>query len=338
MADYQGSQAFASISRGTETVNRNTGSLSYSKTLIDLIGVKKTVSLRVAVRYSHGVSASFGLPQNWSFDIPFLSPNKTLTTSGQTYAIDFNWSDQAGWSSGLRYVNNHGIKLTFEGSPVPLPSGQPGHYEWSYRTSDGSVSYFDGVGKLLEFDDLHGNYIYYTYFDSIATPSTALLESITDSWGQVVQFEYQGLNEIVIQSPDGSTSTLTFDETGMIRIKDALAYSTLFIYAPFGSGRVLDTIAYPTGLLARFTYQQIAYLDGTGQTHDFPAVQNHYHLFNSEILGRTEYIFGSKSGSATFTGLEGGYRMGSARDALMDSNNLNYQFVLTNMSHTLCNY
>ena len=57
-----------------------------------------------------------------------------------------------------------------------------------------------------------------------------------------------------------------------------MTYVTSFVYVAFGTQTVLETITYPYGLVARFTYQQIAYLDANNQTEYFPAVQDHYHL------------------------------------------------------------
>lgn len=323
-SDYQGSQAFASNAQGSESVNRNTGSLSFTKTLVSLIGIKNTIGLQVNLRYSNGTSGAFGLPANWTFDIPFLVPHKSVTVDGRTYVIDYNWSDSSGYVSGMRYVNNHGIKLTSQGSRQPLPSKQPGYYEWTYRQADGMTLYFDGAGKLLEQDDLWGNYIYYSYTESDTPASKALLSFIQDSWGQIVKFGYQGSHQVIIQAPDGGITQIQSDQTGIRVIKDPLGNVTSFVNVPFGSTYIIDTINYPTGLTARFSYQQMAYYNASGATQHFPGVKEHVHQQGSSMLSRTTYTFGSESGNYTFTGYGANYHLGTASDTLIDSNNQSY--------------
>lgn len=329
-SDYQGSQAFANNTQGTESVNRNTGSVSFTKTLVSLIGIHENAGLHLSLRYSSGTSGTFGLPNNWTFDIPWIVPGQSLTIDGRTYVIDYHWADSAGYQSGLRYVNNHGIKLTPQGPPQPLPSGQPGMYEWAYRRGDGMTLYFDGTGKLLEQDDLWGNYIYYTYTHGELPPTrsgsntvSALLRTIQDSWGQKVLFGYQG-SLIQLQSPDGNLTQIQFDATGVRTIKDPLGNMTTFTNVRFGTSYVIDTIQYPGNHVARFTYQQMAYLDSNGTTQHFPGVKEHVNLQGASIVSRTGYEFGSESGSRTFTGYGAGYRLGLTHDTLIDSNNQDY--------------
>jgi len=145
---YQGSQAYPFHTGGNESVNRNTGSVVYSKTLVDLRGVTESINFKLDISYASGQSKILGLPKNWTFSIPFLIPGKSVTTHQRTYAIDFDYkfwfltsglinnltptrgAEATGYQSGLRYINDHGIKLENALPSQPLPSGRPGQYVW----------------------------------------------------------------------------------------------------------------------------------------------------------------------------------------------------------------
>lgn len=184
---YQGSQAFAQNIPSDESISPNSGSVSFSKTLIDLRGKSTSIGLQIKLSYTPGVPGSFGSPINWGIDIPFTIPGKSLTSQGRTYIVDNTWIDETGWQSGLRYVNNHGMLFEHITPAQPLPSGRQGDFEWKLRMTDGSMEYFDAYGKVLEHVDLYGNSIYYAYVDSMADPLTAQLDSVVDSWGQPVR-------------------------------------------------------------------------------------------------------------------------------------------------------
>ena len=327
MGDYQGSQAFAQTAAGTESINRNTGSLNYSIPLIELRGVVAAVDLSLSLTYSAGISGNFGLPQNWTFGISYVIPGKSLTTQSRTYVIDSQWADANGYRSGLRYINNHGMFFKQEEPPQNLPSGNPGQYGWSFRYTDGAVDYFDPLGKLLEHDDIHGNYIYYQYENSEATPKTARLDFIQDSWKQQITFGYEPGATIYVTGPNDDRIAISYGSDGVSQVQFPVDFVTSVNYFQVASQTVIKTIQQSTGLQSLFAYQTMNYLDSSGQTQQLPAVKDHYHL-NAEgnYISRTSYQYGTASSGRTFTGYAIQQRMGSDSDGLMDSGSSSYEY------------
>lgn len=327
MGDYQGSQAFAQTSGGVESVNRNTGSLNYSIPLIELRGVVKAVDLTLSLTYSAGTSGTFGLPQNWTFGISYVIPHKTVTTRGRTYVIDNQWADATGYHSGLKYINNHGMLFKPQVPPQELPSGNPGHYGWSFRYTDGAIDYFDVQGKLLEHDDIHGNYIYYSYVDPGASPQTARLEFIQDSWKQRTKFGYEPGTAIYVTGPNSDQITISYGHDGVSQIQFPIDLITSFNYHQVASRIVIQSIQQSSGLRSSFTYQTLDYLDLFNNKQSLPAVRNHSHRdANGKYLSQTTYEFGTASSGRTFTGYAIQKQMGGDSDRLMDSGESSYQY------------
>ncbi|KAI9800893.1 MAG: hypothetical protein M1833_003029 [Piccolia ochrophora] len=325
-ADYKGSQAFAHIiTTEDESVNPNTGSLNFVTPLVQLKGVRSSIDLVLRLRYSEGTLGTFGLPNDWGLDLPFVAigtKESTVTTQGRTYVIDFDWIDDVGYSSGLRYLNNHGIKFEQVIPPQPLPSRQPGEYSYKLKTLDGSSDYFDGAGKLLEHDDIYGRYTSYSYNSGPeAGPHANELQisSILDSWDQTIQFSYQTGSEMQIHLPDGGTVVVSFSDAGVASIVDPAGQTTSFEYAQAGSSEILSTITYPTGLSSTFQYAQLDYFDENGDRKYMPAIQdNVYRDSDGGFLKHTSYAYGSRSGN-TYTGAAIGLKLLPGRDTLMDS-------------------
>jgi hypothetical protein len=327
--EYQGSQAYAHLPGGKESVNHNTGTVHFSYPLIKLRGVVGSVDLHVALTYSDGLSGSFGLPRNWTFSIPHVIPGKSVTTQGKTYAIDPDWYDKSGYRSGLRYVNNHGMKFEqVTGGAIPLPSGNPGSYSYRFRMTDGAVDYYDATGKLVEHADLFGNVVQYSYVNLQADPTSALLAAVGDVRNKI-KFQYTS-GSITVIGPDGSQNKIFISSQGVERVVDAMGYVTSFTYTDVSSRRLLTIIKYPSTLRARFEYQSMLYYDQNGQQQSLPAVKDHYHLDgNGAVLSRTNYRFGDPhaTGGGTYTGWSAKYRFGGQTDTLIESNNQAYRFV-----------
>ncbi|KAI1502368.1 hypothetical protein F5X99DRAFT_427243 [Biscogniauxia marginata] len=338
---YQGSQAFSHILPSeSESVNPNTGSLNYRTPLIKLRGVRASIDLNLSVFYSAGTAGTFGLPDNWSFDLPYVFDGKSVTANGRTYAVDLEWVDTAGHNSGLKYLNNHGIKFQKIQPPQELPSGQPGHYGYQLDHVDGSSDYFDVHGKPLMHRDIYGNYIYYAY---LAGPEAGVnheevrLDYILDSWGQKIQFGYQDASEMRITLPSNDAITISFSEVGIQSIELPVGLCTRFEYQPFvGDERMLllSEITHPTGLISSYIYGAIQYL-ARGDSYNMPAVQSHYQQNqDKKFHRRTDYDFGGFS-THTYTGAAIGLNMAGATDTLMDSDGkaLTYTYDVTRTSY-----
>ncbi|WP_293355768.1 MULTISPECIES: hypothetical protein [unclassified Microcoleus] len=140
-SQYQGSQAFNHSFLINESINPNTGSLVLSKSLVNLKGINPTIDLTINLAYSAGTAGILNLPNNWSFGISYIIPGISLACQGKTSVIDLNWSDSTGYQSGLRYVNDHGVKFQDVIPPQSLPSGQPGTYSYQFTYNDGACDY-----------------------------------------------------------------------------------------------------------------------------------------------------------------------------------------------------
>ncbi|KAI1109765.1 hypothetical protein F5Y14DRAFT_455704 [Nemania sp. NC0429] len=324
---YQGSQAFSHIvPQKNESVNPNTGSLNYQITLLDLRGSRPGIELSLKAFYSYGAAGTFGLPSNWSLDLPYVLDGKSVTANGYTYAIDFEWTDETGRASGLKYMNNHGISFEKITPPQNLPGGFPGQYGYLLNQVDGSKVYFDLKGKPLLKSDIYDNFIYYSYIlgaDGGVGSQHVLLDFIQDSLGQKITFEYQESHQWRINLPNGLYTTVILSPSdGILSVQDPADLTTTFVYVPApgaSNTKVLSTITYPTGLSSRYDWGVVSYLDAGGTTRSMPRVKNHYQLDSEDKLYSTvSYDLGGFTGGNTYTGGSIGLRMGGGTDTLMD--------------------
>ncbi|KAI3325688.1 hypothetical protein HD806DRAFT_552948 [Xylariaceae sp. AK1471] len=292
--------------------------------------------------FSYGTTGTFGLPSNWSLDLPYVLDGKSVTANGHTYAIDYEWSDETGYSSGLKYMNNHGIKFEEIVPPQDLPSGLPGQYGYRLNQVDGSKVYFDPEGKPLQNSDIYGNFIYYSYLqgaDGGVGSQNVLLDFVQDSWGQRIAFEYQESQEWRIKLPTGSYTTITFSEDGILTIQDPADLTTIFDYQPSpgnSNSKVLSTITYPTGLSSRYEWGTVQYLDADGSAQYMPKVDTHYQMDSEDkIYSDTSYDLGGLTGGSTYTGAAIGLKMAGATDTLMDGDGkaLSYTYDVTRTSN-----
>ncbi|KAI9157982.1 tRNA3(Ser)-specific nuclease WapA [Paramyrothecium foliicola] len=330
---YQGSQAFNHIDPSLkESVNPNTGSLFVSLPIVKMLGKRSSIDLTVNIFYSAGFRGTFGLPPNWGLDLPYVLQDKSVTVNGRTYPIDEEWSDIEGHKSGLRYMNNHGIRFERVVPPQPLPSGLIGAYGYTLEHVNGSVDYFDAFGKPIEHHDIYGNFIHYSYIDGqeegVDSPYVKIGE-IRDSWGQEIQISFMESSEMRVSLPDGGETVLRFTATNLYTIIDASGYQTDIEYTDFNeSSEVLSRITYPSGLISQYDYVAVQYLDLEGKGGWMPAVQDVRSLDkNNKVYQHTRYSYGMESG-ATYTGAAIECRMGGPTDALMDDNvrGLNYRY------------
>ncbi|KPA37264.1 hypothetical protein FLAG1_09927 [Fusarium langsethiae] len=286
---FQGSHAFT---RGEqlyqESVNPNTGSLTIKAPLVNLTGVRSTLDFKLSLVYSAGSLGTFGLPNNWGLDLPYVCGGKSLTTGGRTYVVDLGWSDSDGHKSGLRYVNNHGIVLTKVVPPLPLPSEKRGLYGWKLRNPDGSTDYLDQAGKPRERHDMYGNHLHLTYANDLeGGPDSprVWLRSIQDSWGQQITFGHQPGSGMSIKTPNGGEIKVVFSNAtgGVTLVTNPEGLKTSFEYVDFDEGRrLVSSVKYPSGLRSRYSYTPITYLGSDGSPHAMAAVQDHYQVSMSD--------------------------------------------------------
>lgn len=326
-SSYRGSNAFNQIFSLEEEVNKSTGSFSLSKSLIDLPGVKGGIDLKLTLIYSPGTTGILGLPNNWIYDLPYVVVGSSLSLHGRSFVIDPLWSDATGYQSGLRYENNHGVLFQEIVPPQPLTT-PGGTFDYAYTASlaDGTLYFFDAVGKLLAQNDRFGNGIFYFYANDNDVYNN-VLSSITDSWGQNITFAQMPGTQQTLTLPDGSSITVNQDTQGVVSIVDQLGQTTTLTYSSFANQSVVTQIAYPTGLATTLTYTAISGLLSDGSSVSLPAVDTITHMdASSNFLDQTSYAYGLNTGGCTFTGASAGYTMSSGADGLMDSNNMSYLY------------
>lgn len=327
---YRGSQAFNSVNPLVqESVNPNTGSLFLSLPIIKLSGKRSSIDLSISLFYSAGLRGTFGLPKGWGFDLPYVLHGKSVTVNGRTFAIDEEWTDSEGHSSGLRYNNNHSIKFK-RVDPEDLISGRPGQYGYIFSHADGSVDYFDIFGKPLEHHDIYGNYLYYTYVsgetEAVDSPA-AKLQSITDSWGQEVIFAHEdGLQTVSL--PDNTEIVIKFNNSNAYALKTPSGL-TEFEYVEFDNSRaVLQKITYPSGLVSVYEHGAIEYINTKGESGYMPAVESSRSLdFDNKVYRHMKYFYGRETDGATYTGAKLGCQIGGLRDHLMDDDDRAHDYV-----------
>ena len=328
---YQGSQAFSMLKAIHEQVNPNTGSLALMLPLVRLNGLRKNISLEVDLHYTQGAGDVFGLPKDWSLSLPYLilTPDaSSITWHGNTSILDPSWENENGYQSGLRYINNHGIKFEQVIPPQPLPSEDSREYSYQLRTERGTHLFFDALGRLIEKADRFGNPISYYYIYPDNENILGRLDYIIDSYGQKVSFAYEG-QALIVALPSGATKRIDFTSRGVQRYTNELGYITEFEYDNFNNNTaILRSIKYPTGLETQLQYTSIDYrTEKEGVTKSFPAVEKLIHMdSNNKLVDHTTYTFGYSTGGNTFTGYADGYVLSSSHDSLMDSNDTSYRY------------
>lgn len=320
-SSYQGSQALNYFLPLKEGVNNNTGSFNLNYPLVNLNGINTTVDLNIKLVYAAGSSGILGLPSGWTFDINYVIGN-SVTLEGKSYITDIDWSDQKGHKSGLRYVNNHGIKFQQIFPPQALPFQKPGKYGYLMTYADGAHDYFDALGKLILHADRFGNNISYSYCDQFKGVIGNCLKEITDSYGQKILFR-NGTNRFTVELPNAKGgTTIEYSKAGIEKITNALGHQTIINYESRDGISVINHIIYPSGLETIVTYQTLGYSMGSTKK-GFPAVDQLTRKdANGSILEITKYNFGPETGN-TFTGGDK-HKLSTDKDGLMESKDTLY--------------
>jgi RHS repeat-associated protein len=313
------SQAFNEYLPLVESVNSSTGTLTLLQPLVKLAGINKSIDLELNLVYSANSRSILNFPPGWALDISYILQGTTLFSRGRSYIIDHDWADQHGYRSGLKYINDRGIKF----ESVDLGSLR---YRMTY--ADGSADSFDNVGKLLKRTDRFGNSNSYSYLYPDRDIIDNYLADVTDSFGQKIKFSYEAGRGIDIVLPNNSSTVVTYTSQGVVSVADPENNRTQFIYSDFAGETVVSQILYPTGLQSLIEYVGIPYATAQGPGV-FPAVKLLTHRDpDANVSEQTLYNYGV-AGGYTFTGYAGGYLLSSGADGLVDSNNNAYIYIVS---------
>jgi RHS repeat-associated protein len=334
-SSYQGSQAYNSSLFSAEEVNGQTGSLSLSRDLLNINGITKDINLTLKLNYSSN-NTSVGilnLPRGWNYLLSYVIPGNANNTGGsvnidgRTYVFDRNWSDNTGYKSGLRYINNHAVNFTdvFPDQPLKCNIPNPQLYHYIYSNADGGHEYFDVNGKLIARDNAFNNCISY-YYQDLGSIYNSYLTHIVDSYGQSYSFGYRR-NKVEISNADNKLlSSFYFDDNGVISFSDAMGYITSYDY-DYDSLQI-NQIVYPSGLVTGVKYTKLAYTSCDGGTGGISVVSGLIHTSGSSNLDETTYSYGDNVNSPNYTGY-GVTCIGGNTDKLMDSNKYDYIYFVT---------
>ena len=159
-SDYKGSQA---TNYNFSRVNPATGSLNIS---IPLLAIKSELPFTLSANYSAGTNGSLGLPVGWGLNIDHINlDSHSITFNNITYLIDPNWQDSSGYQSGLKYLNQHGVKFVDLRASQTLPPSYNDSRSYRYLLTfqNGGHDYFDAAGKLIMKNDRFANHLAFKY-------------------------------------------------------------------------------------------------------------------------------------------------------------------------------
>ena len=177
---------------------------------IKLPGITKSMNLDIGISNSGQKGKSiYGVPEGWCFNIDYITQVGNdyvlnMASSSKTYTIDYSfksYDDGNPYYSGLRHYTSRNLKFKeMDDLTTELPYDEKLDYRWKLSILDGSNEYVDFYGKLICKDDRFGNNIIY-YYDKDLSPEKASLVKIKDSFGQVIEFTFDGI-EHKIKMPD----------------------------------------------------------------------------------------------------------------------------------------
>ncbi|WP_119342754.1 RHS repeat domain-containing protein [Facilibium subflavum] len=330
---YHGSEANKkSINFLQEAVNPATRAFNVNLSLLTFQGY---LSQQLKISFSSLNQGMLGLPDGWQYDIDYIVPNKSVTVSGSAYSVDYNWEDSTHYKSGLKYLNQHGVKF----SAVPqqaLPDfvhNDSRRYSYLLSFPDGSKEYFDASGKLLINADRFNNYISYFYENEKSGVQNNKLSYVIDSLGQRYSFSYAS-GKITVSAIDGHGNQVTYileyassagGGSKLTRYIDPLGKVTSLSYIYLNGINEINDIKYPSGLETQVYYSNLPYLDANRKSQNINAVSKLVHLNSSskKVLDTTYY---SAIGDYNYTGYPQYALSDQGSDNLMDSDNTKFRY------------
>ncbi len=335
-SSYQGSQAYNNSLFGNEEVNLQTGSLLLNRNLLHIAGITNDINLKLDLIYTNDSEriSPFWLPAGWSFNLSYLTLNsnqieQSANINGRNYIIDDNWVDNSGYSSGLKYINNHAIKfVTVIPDKALTCKLDKRKYRYKYSGTNGVNQYFDATGKLLAQDNRFGSCISYYY--TLGGVYQSFLTRIVDSYGQEFKVTYNP-NKISITNENSTLSSFEYtSDKGVLSFSDALGYKTNYSYTQYIGKNLLTQISYPSGLITQVAYTKIPYKSCNNENNQLTAVSELKQISaTNKLLNKTEYTYGLATNGSNFTGHTLGLCIGENTDKLEDSNNYSFRYDVT---------
>ncbi|KAJ5116756.1 hypothetical protein N7456_001104 [Penicillium angulare] len=306
-------------------IHPNTAFLTYK---VPLVRTHQGLNLNLDIFYEYGIPGMSGLPQGWSFDIPYILDGRSLTINGRTYLIDFDWMDSTGYATGLKYINSdHKMFLRKILRRRGEPPGEGDVWEYELIQPNGLCVYFDAYGKPLENHVDNKSYLRYVFSGEknagLGSPGVRL-ESFEDpSTGRDlhVRFTYEG-SKVKVGALLGKVAEISFDFEGVTAIKNSAGLETVFEYEAYMENmpmKAISKIIYPTGISSRYEYETTEFWDGSGRRRYLPSVSHHYRLDeNEKVQEHTEYMVSGLAIGNTFTGFNFELKMAGNTDSPMD--------------------
>lgn len=236
-------------------VSPRTGMVSLTLPVLDLPG-KGELALKLAYTFHQGGGNNRYEPiaPGWGVNLPYYDVDSERLTlgNGQSYQRR---------GTGLRYYRLKDVDFRAEAGTAP--DGQD--YAFVLIHLSGQRDYFDSHGNITTSVDRFGNFVSYRLATYNPQEGAAFFSSITDTFGQVLSFEFDRERRRLLTLPNGHQLTL----------KHIPNVDRLIITNPLGDRFWVDgngeeangqgtegqgTIAavrYPTGLEIRLEYQDL---------------------------------------------------------------------------------
>ncbi|WP_162902277.1 RHS repeat domain-containing protein [Facilibium subflavum] len=305
-----------------ESVDPASGNFNFLIKLLENTASNHPINLNIYFDVnSYGI---LGLPDKWKFNIDYIT-NNSLILNGKSYLIDTNWVNTNAYHSGLKYVNNKGIKFEriFPEKILITPLKSIKTYAYKLRMPNGETEYFDHYGKLICKSDRFHNSIFYDYTSTHQNILNNNIRSITDSLGQIFHFTYSP-GKINIHYTDSleqsHIQSIFFDQNGVRAYQDEMGYSTFIDYGADTQHGLIRNIRYPSGKITYLQYTQLP-ASFTSTAKKVYAVSQYtvYDEISRKIAHSSTYFYGRDSGRF-YTGYPL-YSMTNDKDSLYESKN-----------------
>ncbi|MHB8702457.1 MAG: RHS repeat-associated core domain-containing protein [Nitrososphaerales archaeon] len=214
-------------------------------------------------------STPYAFQVNSSYTIDY--DNNSAVNFGLGWSLDFPWL-------GTNYIHLQDGQVygyNWTGNTVTNHNG--GNFElikntnasFTLYTSDGTEYYFDKAKQLTSITDPFGNAIQFAY-----SSANGVLANITDTIGRVVTFTNNSNSEITSMSSSGRTWKYGYSGSELVNMTDPLGRVTSYQYNTSLSPWLIDAVLYPTG--AKTTYSYAKAPVGTDAVTYYVTLQNSY--------------------------------------------------------------